>query len=570
VLLPIHGIIVAFYSDWKNMISFSRNRLFLTLGLVCVLLTCVPVSGQSADGKVVPVTIETLPVNPAAEPCTGRFVTHELDHITTVPDPKKIQMFEGNGEGVAINDLDDDGRLDIVLGNYSGPNTILWNNGKLNFSTQHLTPGDARAVTVVDVDGDGKLDIVFSQTKNAPAYWHNDGNREFTRQYLPGVGKPLYAINWADVNNDSYLDLVGATYDASLLASSSQDLLTNASGGVYVYESKGNQYMLRSLAISAQALALILIDLNGDGHQDIWVGNDFAVPDQIWFWSKAGWQRTYPLKAMSYSTMSLDFGDLDNDGRIEVFSADMKPYPDDTLGQVALVPILNALAKEPRPANDRQVMANVLQTVQAFKNTAEAAGVDATGWSWSSKFGDLDQDGFLDLYVVNGFMELTTFAKLPNHELVEENQAFRNDGTGKFVRMPEWGLGSTRSGRGMSMADLDGDGDLDVVVNNVNSGAQLFENEVCGSGSLQVDLFWPGSHNTRAIGSTLVLITDTATYSRNVKAASGYLSGDPARVHFGFPKAVQLRQLQIRWPDGAKSNISTLESGSTIAVTRAG
>src|SRR5260370_37552971 len=157
-------------------------------------------------------------------------------------------------------------------------------------------------------------------------------------------------------------------------------------------------------------------------------------------------------------------------------------------------------------------MSNVRQTIGEFKDASPAAGIDGTGWSWSGKFGDFDQDGFLDLYVVNGFMEWSTFPELPNHELVEENQAFRNDGHRKFVRMPAWGLGSTRSGRGMSIADLDGDGRLDIVVNNVNSGAQLFENQLCSGSSLQVDLFLPASHNTLATDSTLVLTTDTPNY----------------------------------------------------------
>ena len=544
-----------------------KYALALILSLLCLLMNSMPASGQG-NGKVAPVTIETLPLTKVTT-CTDHFVAHDLDHVTTVPDPKNIRMYQGNGEGVAIGDLDNDGKLDIVLANYSGPNTILWNEGNLTFTTDHLgqPPGDSRAVTIVDVDGDGKPDIVFTRTKNAPTYWHNDGNRHFTREFLPGVGKPLYTINWADVKGDGYLDLIGATYDASLLADSGPNFPTSGNGGVYYYQNKSGQYTLHTLATSAQGLALMIVDLNGDGHPDIWVGNDFAVPDQVWLWTPSGFQRTNLLTVSSFSTMSLDFADLNKDGRNEVFSTDMKPYPGDVQGQAVLPPILDELAKE-RTANDPQVLANVLQTVGAFKDTAKAAGVDATGWSWSGKFGDLDNDGFLDLYVVNGFMEVSKFPGLPNHELVEANQAFRNVGNGTFVRMPAWGLASTRSGRGMSIADLAGDGRLDIVVNNVNSAAQLFENQLCGGDSLEVDLFWSGSHNTRAIGSTLILSTDTANYSRDVKAASGYLSGDPARIHFGYPQSAVLRQLQIRWPDGALSVVNTLANHSILEVTR--
>ena len=109
-----------------------------------------------------------------------------------------------------------------------------------------------------------------------------------------------------------------------------------------------------------------------------------------------------------------------------------------------------------------------------------------------------------------------------------------------------------------------------IVVNNVNSGAQLFENQLCVGSSLQVDLFWPQSHNTRAIGASLTLSSDTANYSRDVKAASGYLSGDPARIHFGFPKSAHLQQLKIRWSDGAESVIPTPTSNSILEVTRVG
>jgi hypothetical protein len=266
--------------------------------------------------------------------------------------------------------------------------------------------------------------------------------------------------------------------------------------------------------------------------------------------------------------MSLDNGDVDNDGQPEVFSTDMQPYIGTHQERAAWGPILQSWINAPHFDSDPQINANVLQTLGEFADRAVTAGVDATGWSWSGKFGDLNQDGFLDLYVVNGFIEATTFAHLPNHELVEENQALRNLGNGQFAPMPDWGLGSTRSGRGMSMGDMDGDGDLDVVVNNLRGAAQLFENQLCEGNSLQVDLCWPDTANTRAIGATLVLKTDDAMYFREVKAASGYISGDPSRVHFGIPNGEQLQYLQIRWSDGRVSIVDTPALNAILKVTR--
>jgi hypothetical protein len=266
--------------------------------------------------------------------------------------------------------------------------------------------------------------------------------------------------------------------------------------------------------------------------------------------------------------MSLDFGDIDNDGQTEVFSTDMKPYPNDTQGETVLRSILKTINYDLNLTDNPQVTANILQSVGSFTDRAEASGVDATGWSWTGKFGDLDQDGFLELYVVNGFIEVSTLADLLNHELVEADQVFRNAGEGHFVPMPEWELGSTRSGRGMSMADLDNDGDLDIVVNNLRGAAQLFENQLCTGSSLQVDLLWPDSRNTHAIGASLVLHTDHGNYYRDVKAVSGYISGDPARIHFGIPDGAQLTRLEIKWPDGLISRVDAPSINTLLAVTR--
>ncbi len=544
-------------------------RIFnIRLILALLLLIALGLASVQASQQIT-VSVETTPFIRSST-CSGQFVAYDLDHTTTVAGGNRVRMFEANGGGVAINDLNDDGKLDIVLTNQAGMNTILWNEGDLRFRTQRMAHGDSRAVTIVDVDGDGQQDMVFSRTKTAPTYWHNEGNGEFLREFLPGVGKPVYAINWADVDKDGDLDFVGATYDASLLTDYGQDFLLSGNGGVFYFENRNGQFHLSSLSTSAQALAIILLDLNHDGYLDLWVGDDFAVPDQIWYWSPIGWKRSTPLKVMSHSTMSLDFADLNNDGRNEVFSTDMKPYTGDIQGGAVLPAITAAVNQGRNLKTDPQVTRNVLQAVDGSKDMTMSAGVDATGWSWSGKFGDFDQDGFLDLYVVNGFSEFGTFPHLPNHELVEANQVFRNVNGTRFKQMPNWGLDSTRGGRGMSIADLDNDGDLDIVVNNLNSPAQLFENQLCEGNSLEVDLFAPDTLNTHAIGATLILYTDTGTYYRDVKAASGYISGDAARVHLGFPKNAQLQKLEIIWPDSGVSVIDTPSPNGLIKITKAG
>ena len=480
-----------------------------------------------------------------------------------------MRSFEANGAGVALGDLDADGDLDIVLANHAGANTLLWNRGGLRFESERFGDGNARGVVTVDVDADGLLDIVMTRRVSGPNFWRNRGGGEFSLEVLSSVTVPLYTATWADIDGDHDLDLVGATYDAALLNALGAEVLDNGNTGVYVFENRGGSFRPTRLATAAQALALAVTDLNGDGRLDILVGNDFAVLDMAWYRTDAGWTAAAPFTSTSHSTMSFDLGDIDNDGSPELFSTDMKPYLDDAT-RAAWRPLLESFEDEAHRDGDPQVMANTLQVAAAgtFSNEAAARGIDASGWSWSGKFGDLDADGFLDLYVVNGMAEATIFEHLPDHELVESNRAFRNDGAGNFLPASSWGLGSTRGGRGMSMGDLDGDGDLDIVVNNLRGPAELFENRLCGGPSLQVDLRWPGSPNPLAIGAIATLITDLGSLRRDLRVASGYLSGDPARLHFGVPEGTELHSLEVTWPDGAVSRIDAPRPGTRIIIER--
>jgi hypothetical protein len=223
------------------------------------------------------------------------------------------------------------------------------------------------------------------------------------------------------------------------------------------------------------------------------------------------------------------------------------------------------------PRDDPQIVENVLQMRNhsgGYTNHASHWGVTASGWSWSSKFGDLDNDGYLDLYVVNGMRALDLFDYLPENELIEENQVFRNQAGRQFVAAPGWALNARQGGRGMSMADLDGDGDLDIVINNLLAPSQIFENRLCGGSSIELDLHWPVSRNSRALGAQVTLHTSSGDYQREVRALSGYLSGDPARLHIGLPDQSRIDALSIRWPDGARSQVEPFAAGTLTTVTR--
>ncbi len=503
-----------------------------------------------------------------ADVCTDTFVLHELDHITTVS-KEPVSYYESNGAGLAINDLNNDGYLDVVLANLAGDNAIFWNEGNLEFQKQPLRSiSAARAVAIVDVDGDSWLDIVFTQQIAAPLYWHNLAGAGFASKILRGVSYPGYAMTWADMDSDGDLDLITGSYDAELIKLRGPSSQT---AGVIYYENEGSRFSATRLAIEAHALALNLHDVNQDGIIDVIVGNDFSFEDQYFSYINGNWQELEPLSVMPYSTMSYAAADINNSGQLEIYAVDMKPYSDDPATMTAWEPILEMMMRLPRNVNDPQIMENVLYGLDGsgtLMNRAPELNLSATGWSWSAKFGDLDNDGFQDLYVVNGMIAIELFPQLPNDELVEENRTFHNVEGRMFVPIDEWGLNSTSSGRGMSMADLDNDGDLDIVINNLMSNAVVYENQVCNGESIEVDLRWPSSQNTYAVGSQVYLYTTNGTYRRDVTVSSGYLSGDPSRLHFGFPADTELSHLTIVWSDGEDSTITNISGNSYIMIHR--
>ncbi|MCA9914791.1 MAG: VCBS repeat-containing protein, partial [Anaerolineae bacterium] len=416
-----------------------------------LLLVALPAIAQDVTVKVTPLT---------QSQCSGHFVPHLLSHITTVYQ-MPIRMYDSNGSGLALGDLNNDGLIDVVFANLDAPETILWNEGQLQFRHQELDiPGRTRGVVILDLNADGWRDIIFTAQRGAPSLWLNQRNGNFEFSALVGVSRPAYAMNWGDLDGDGDLDLVTGSYDAELSMINTNDFLFNGGAGVYYYENQGDSFTGTRLAARAQTLTILLTDMTDDFRWDIAVGNDFAELDRYWTRQSGNWVEVTPFPTITHSTMSFDAADLDNDGSWELFATDMHPYHADEATMAAWKPVMEDMMAVPMREGDPQVMTNTLQAFQAgaYRNISDILGISASGWSWSAKFGDLDSDGFRDLYIVNGMIAEDLFGHLPGNELVEENMVFNNLGGNIFTPASDWGLNSTASGRGMSMADMDGDG----------------------------------------------------------------------------------------------------------------
>ena len=505
--------------------------------------------------------------------CQPAFTGHTLEHTTT-PRQGDRTVYDSNGAGLAVGDLDEDGRLDLVLGNLAGPAQVMLNRGGFTFQGRTLVDAlgleerGTRAVQAVDANADGHLDLAFTHTRGGLSLWLGDGRGGFKPQALPSVSTPAYTMLWDDLDADGDLDLVTASYDA-MLEAESKDFLFSSGGGVVVYTNTAGSLRPARIAGESQSLAVALFDVNADGKRDLIVGNDFAVPDMIWLRTSEGWQKAQPFARTTKNTMGFTVGDTDNDGNPELFATDMKPDFKDREALAAWMPFMEKTFQKLQ-YKSLQRAENVLQRQVApgkFQNVAYEQALDATGWSWSAQFGDLDNNGFQDLYVVNGMIDTENLKYLPGSELIERNRAYRNDG-GRFALDTTWGLGSTASGRSMAMADLDNDGRLDIVVNNLGKPAQVFENNTCGGSSLTVDLGWPSSQNTRALGASVTLRSSAGTMYREVVSQSGYLTGLTNRLHFGFPEGTTLESLEVVWPDGRQSTIKNPSPDAILRVQR--
>lgn len=544
---------------------------------------------------------------PASE--SGIFFKNNI-----VEKPQDFQLelaYLYNGGGVGISDFNQDGLQDLYFTSNQSGDKLYQNLGDFKFkdvSSNALIDiygGWKNGIAISDVNGDGLDDIYvcrggsFENTAdNENLLFINQGNLTFIESAAKyGVNDPGISISavFFDLENDGDLDLYVTnrpnTFDNSFLSLAKGKEENNRFNSDQLYRNEGGQKFMNITAIAglqpnfAYGLNVIAGDINDDGYQDLYVCNDFAENDYVYINQKNGTFKHFEKNIanhISFSSMGADIGDIDNDGREDIFISEMRP--EDYRRSKTSMPAMNPAVYDSLKMYGIafQFMHNTLLYNQGkgyFSEIAHMCNLDKTEWSWAPLIVDLNNDGLKDLFVATGhkrdvmdrdvdaliqdFKRSKTqfnsigdlLSKLPT--IKTTNYIFQNTGNFTFSKvMKDWGMDQISFSNGAAAADLDNDGDLDLVVNNVDDAAFLYRNNnIEQNNSIRVKLVdYPG--NKDGLGSRIQLEESDNKYQfSSVRRVRGYLSCTEEYTHFGIAKKEKAKSINVTWPDGRVSVI---------------
>ncbi len=574
---------------------------------------------------------------PLFEPILPAQSGIDLVHEFPPNAPLVLMQEQGSGAGLAAGDFDGDGLPDLFVTNYDRGCRLYRNLGGWRFADVTGSAGVRAAgrwctgVTFVDVDGDGDLDI-YVCCYNAPnLLFINQGNGLFVeraREFgLDWTGASIMAA-FADYDLDGRLDVFllthrdGARAEQRLPANTRNAadrgiLRRDAAGRLEVAAPFRDLFSLldkgggrMELAIAGQpdllfhqeangvfhnvtersgirgndiGLGVSWWDYNGDGRPDIYVANDHKTPDRLWRNNGDGtFTDVAPsvLPCVPLASMGTDTADIDNDGWIDLLSTEMagSTYARRMVTHQDPARSDGFLAS----AQPRQLPRNTLFLGTGGEHVLEAAhlaGVEATDWTWSPKFGDFDNDGWVDLFVANGashdYVHEDLLARMAQPGapgwriqplLRETHLAFRNRGDRRFERVESaWGLDRVSASFATCLADFDGDGTLDIALMNLGEPLGLYRNRE--SLAHRIVLRLVGSHaNSWGIGAVVQAETSHGLQTRCLQLASGFQSVNEPLVHFGLGPDARVARLTVRWPGGAEQSFSNLAADRFYTV----
>ncbi len=590
---------------------------FILLSFFFLIIGCKKNNNKLTASKNTDTQVLFQSISPSASKINFSNVLKETQDANYF---KYIYLYIGGG--VAAGDINNDGLVDLYFTSNLSPDKLYLNKGNFVFEDittkagiQHIDDFHT-GVTMADVNGDGFLDIYVSRggwkeenNKFANLLYINNGDLTFTESAehlgLADKNRTIQAT-FFDYDNDNDLDVYISNTPMGNISATVLDLnfyhknpkTLKLKGADRFYENDGTGHFTD---VSEKTGLLYDIgfglnpqvtDLNNDGFLDIYVSNDFNAPDLAYInngdktFTEAG--KTL-FKHMSFNSMGNDAADINNDGLADLITLDMNPQDYVRSKTTMAMTPLDKFENMVKNGYHYQYMHNMLQVNNGngtFRDIGNMAGIANTDWSWSILSADFDLDGYNDLFITNGVYrdvidrdksneierlsrnygnapkpeDQLKFSKmLPQQKL--KNYIFKNNGDLTFKDMSStWATLNPTFSNGATYADLDNDGDLDIVVNNINEPATLLKNnavELKKGQHIKIALKGP-KNNTSGIGTKATLyFKDSTSIIRQAIGTRGFLSSVSNILHFGFKNNQTIEKLEIIWPN---HNVQVLEN----------
>ncbi|MFZ5972711.1 MAG: VCBS repeat-containing protein [Bacteroidota bacterium] len=534
-----------------------------------------------------------------------------------------------NGGGVGLGDVNNDGLIDVYLTANQAPNRLFLNKGKFKFEDITQTAGVAgtrawsTGVAMVDVNGDGWLDIYVCNSGDVAGddkeneLFINNGDNTFSERAaeygLADKGFTTHAV-FFDYDRDGDLDvyILNNSYQAigSFNLRKNERPKRDPLGGDKLMRNDGGRFT----DVSEQAgiygsvigfgLGATVGDVNKDGWPDIYVSNDFFERDYLYINNQDGTFKeclTEQMKSISGASMGADLADINNDTWPDIFVTEMLPESNDRLKTVTTFENWDRYQTNVQNDYYHQFTRNMLQLNNGngtFSEIGRLAGVQATDWSWGALMFDMDNDGLKDIFVANGiYQDLTNqdyLQYVSNEEVVRSiisdnrvdykklvelipsnpvpDYAFHNMGNLQFEnKAQQWGFGESGFSNGSAYADLDNDGDLDLVINRVNEPVGIMRNEA--------DHLFPQrtylqfvlkghSKNRQAIGTRITIVSQGKQFYVEQMPNRGFESSVDPRPFIGLGEITTVDSVIVQWPDGRETRLSKVATRQTLTFNQ--
>ena len=532
-----------------------------------------------------------------------------------------------NGGGVSAGDINNDGLVDLYFTANQLQNKLYLNRGNFLFEDITARAGVAgegnwkTGTTMADVNGDGLLDIFVCGVGNYKLFngknqlFINNGDLTFTdatQAYgLAFQGLSTHAA-FLDYDRDGDLDMYLVNHSVHTIRSHGNSRLRHESdslAGDRLYRNEIIPHGRNSFTdVTAEAgiynspvgygLSVGVSDLNLDGYPDIYVSNDFHENDYLYINQRGRTFRETVAASMPHTSrfsMGNDIADINNDGYADILTLDMLPRDEQVIKTTAGEDPYDIYSYKLSFGYHHQFARNALQLNRGvddegnllFSDIAPLAGLEATDWSWAPLLADFDNDGHKDAFIANGIVTRPNDLDYMNFIATDSAQRFygydefirnmppgkvpnflfRNEGNLKFRDVSnEWIGSETSVSTGAVYADLDNDGDLDIVVNNVNEKASIMRNDTQGShGWLQIELDGEGA-NRFGIGARVVVYGDNMSVHAEQFLSRGWQSSVSPVLHMGIGDMVSIDSVSVTWPNGKRQALRSVSKNVRIKV----